>query len=110
MLLHLYESPARVTISSIISRSPISCLSLNSNYIVSSKSFAKDEKISTKNLSITDVTKNSVDSKPLNNSKSLPNDKRIWVLIYIGSGLKTLQESYLDKSILTQSEISLIYL
>ena len=36
--------------------------------------------------------------------------KRIWVLIYIRSGLKTPQESYLDKSILTQSEISLIYL
>ena len=76
MLLHLSESPARVTVSSIISRSPISCLSLNSNYIVSSKSFAKDEMISTKNLSITDVTKNSVNSKPLNNSKSLLNDQK----------------------------------
>ena len=39
---------------------------------------------------------------------------RISVLIYIGSGLKTPQESYLDKSIfnktiLTQSEINLIF-
>ena len=71
---HLNESPARV--SSNISRPPISCDSLNSNYIVSSKSFAKDEIISTKNLSITDVTKNSVTSKPLNNSKSLLNDQK----------------------------------
>ena len=71
---HLNESPARV--SSNISRPPISCDSLNSNYIVSSKSFAKDEIISTKNLSITDVTKNSVNSKPLNNSKSLLNDQK----------------------------------
>ena len=31
---------------------------------------AKDEMISTKSLSITDVTKNYVNSKPLNNSKS----------------------------------------
>ena len=36
--------------------------------------------------------------------------KRVWVLIYIGSGLKTTQESYLGRSILTQSEISLICL
>ena len=71
---HLNESPARV--SSNISWPPISCDSLNSNYIVSSKSFAKDEIISTKNLSITDVTKNSVNSKPLNNSKSLLNDQQ----------------------------------
>ena len=35
---------------------------------------------------------------------------RIWVLIYIGSGFKTPQEPYLDKSKLTQSEISLICL
>ena len=35
---------------------------------------------------------------------------RIWVLIYIWSGLKTPQKSYLDKSISTQSEISLICL
>ena len=71
---HLNESPARVSIN--ISRPPISCDSLNSNYIVSSKSFAKDEMISTKNLSITDVTKNSVNSKPLNNSKSSLNDQQ----------------------------------
>ena len=65
-----------MSISSNISRSPISCDSLNSNYIVSSKSFAKDEIISTKNLSVTDVTKNSVTSKPLNNSKSLLSDQK----------------------------------
>ena len=73
---HINESATRVSISSNISRSPISCNSLNSNYIVSSKSFAKDEIISTKNLSITDVTKNSVTSKPLNNSKSLLSDQK----------------------------------
>ena len=43
---------------------------------MSSKSFAKDEMISIKNLSITDVTKNSVNSKPLNNCKSLLNDQK----------------------------------
>ena len=41
-----------------------------------SKSFAKDEMISTKNLSITDVTKNSANSKSLNNSKSSLNDQQ----------------------------------
>ena len=35
---------------------------------------------------------------------------RIWVLIHIVSELKTPQESYMDKSILTQSQISLICL
>ena len=73
---HLNESATRVSISINISRSPISCGSLNSNYIVSSKSFTKDEIISTKNLSITDVNKNSVTSKPLNNSKSLLSDQK----------------------------------
>ena len=34
--------------------------------------------MSTKNLHVTDVTKNSVNSKPFNNSKSSVND-RIWV-------------------------------
>ena len=61
---HLNESPARVSIN--ISRPPTSCESLNSNYTVSSKTFAKDVMIYTKNLSITDVTKNSVNSKPFN--------------------------------------------
>ena len=70
---HLNESPARVSIN--IFGPHISCDSFNSNYIVSSKSFAKDEMISTKNLSITDVTKNSDNSKPLNNSKSSLNDQ-----------------------------------
>ena len=52
------------------------CDSLNSNYIVSSKSFTKYEVISTKNLSITDVTTNSATSKPLNNSKSLVSNQK----------------------------------
>ena len=43
---------------------------------MSSKIFTKDEMISTKTLSITDVTKNSVNSKPLNNSKSPLNDQQ----------------------------------
>ena len=38
--------------------------------MVSSKSFPKDEIVSTKNLSITNVTKNSVNSEPFSNSKS----------------------------------------
>ena len=49
---------------------------MKSNYIEPSKGFAKDEMISTKNLSITDVTKNSVNIKPLNNSKSSLNDEQ----------------------------------
>ena len=48
---YLNESPARV--SGNISQPPISCNSLNSNYTVYSKIFAKDETISSKNLSIT---------------------------------------------------------
>ena len=75
-MVHLNESASRVSIYSNISRSPISCGSLNSNYIVSSKSFTKDEQISAKNLSITDVTKNSVTSKPLSNPKSLFSDPK----------------------------------
>ena len=71
---HLNESLERVSCN--ISRSPISYDSLNSNYIVSSKGFAKDETISTKSLSITNVTKHSINSKPLNNSKSLLNDQQ----------------------------------
>ena len=43
---------------------------------MSSKGFAKDEMISTKSLSVTDVTKHSINSKPLNNSKSLLNDQQ----------------------------------
>ena len=70
---HLNESPERVSIN--VSQPPINCDSLNSSYIVSSKSFAKDEMISTKNLNITVVIKNSVDSKPFNNSKSSLNDQ-----------------------------------
>ena len=72
---HLNESPARVAIN--ISCPPINCDSLNSNYIVSCKSFAKDETISTKNLSITDATKNSVNTEPFSNSKSSLNDQNL---------------------------------
>ena len=43
---------------------------------MSSKSFTKDEMISTENLSIADVTKNSVNSIPLNNFKSSHNDQQ----------------------------------
>ena len=77
ILEHLNESPARVSIN--VSQPPINCDSLNSSYISSSKgfakSFAKDEMISTKNLSLRDITKNSVNSKPFNNSKSSLNDQ-----------------------------------
>ena len=103
---HLNESPGRVSVN--ISSPNINCDSSNSNYIASSKSFVKDEMISTLNMSITEVTQNSVSCEPFSNSKSSLN--RIWVLIYIGSGLKTPHKSYLDESILTQSEISLIWL
>ena len=71
---HLNESPERT--STNISRPPISCDSLNSNYIVSSKTFGKDVMISNKNLRITDVTKNSVNIKTFNNSKSSLNDQQ----------------------------------
>ena len=91
---HLNESPGRVSVN--ISRPTINCDS------------SKDEMISTLNISITELTKNSVNSEPFSNSKSSLN--RIWVLIYIVSGLKTPQKSYLDKLILSQSEISLICL
>ena len=43
---------------------------------MSFESFAKDEMISTKNLSIADVTKNYLNSKPFNNSKSSLNDQQ----------------------------------
>ena len=59
---------SKVRVSSNIYQPSISCNSLNSNYVMSSKSFTIDEMISTKTLSITDVTKNSVNSKSLNNS------------------------------------------
>ena len=65
---HVNESPAKVSI--YISWPPNNSDSLNSNYIVSSKSFAKHEMLSTKNLSITDVAKNYVNSEPFSNSKS----------------------------------------
>ena len=71
---HINESPAKVSI--YISWPPINSDSLNSNYIVSSKSFAKHEMLSTKNLSITDVAKNYVNSEPFSNSKSSLNDQQ----------------------------------
>ena len=98
---HLNESPVRV--SSNISRPPISCDSLNSNYIVSSKSFAKDELISTKNLSIADVTKYSVNSKPLNNSKSSLNDQQ-----NLGSNLHMVRIENPSKIIFGQININSI--
>ena len=65
---------------------------------------------STKNLTITYVTIIML----IVNLLAAPHPhlmiNRIWVLIYTGSGLKTRQKSNLDKSILTQSEISLIWL
>ena len=42
---------------------------------MSSESFVKDELISTKNLSKTDVSKNSVNSEPFSNSKSSLDDQ-----------------------------------
>ena len=57
--------------------------------------------ISTKNLSITVVTKNSVNSKPLSNSKSLPNDQQ-----NLGSNLHRVRNHIW--TLLTQSDISLI--
>ena len=100
---HLNESATRVSISSNISRSPIGCDSLNSNYIVSSKSFTKDEIISTKNLSITDVTKKSVTSKPLNNSKSLLSDQK-----NLGSILHKVRVENLSRIIFGQININSI--
>ena len=98
---HLNESPARVAIN--ITWPPINCDSLNSNYIVSCKSFAKDETISTKNLSITDATKNSVITEPFSNSKSSLNDQHLGSNLH-GVRIETPQESRLDKPILTQLE------
>ena len=67
---------------------------------MSSESLAKDELISTKNMIKTDVSKNSVHSKLFNDVNLHLIIKVIQVLISIGSGLKTPQESYVDKSIL----------
>ena len=80
-----------------VSWPPINCNSLNPNYTVFYESLKKDELISTEHLSKTDVSKNSVNSEPFNSSKYSLNDQQF--LIYIGSDS---QESFLDKSILTQ--------
>ena len=69
---HLNESSSRVSVN--ISWLPINCDSLNSNYIMSSKGFAKDEVRYTKKLSITGATKNSINSERFSNSKSSLND------------------------------------
>ena len=47
---------------------PVALRKILKSLLVSSKRFMKDEMISTKNLGITDVTKNSVNSRPLNKS------------------------------------------
>lgn len=89
-----------------VSWPPINCNSLNPNYAVFSESLKKDELISTEHLSKTDVSKNSVNSEPFSNSKSSLDDQH-----NLGSNLCRLrnkndspQESFLDKSILTQWE------
>ena len=103
----LWKNKSSAIVSRNISRLPVSCNFLNSNCIVSSKRFSKDEMVSTKNFSIADVTKYSVNSKPcskpLNNSKFLRNDQQNLGSNLLRSGLKTPQELYLDKSMLTQS-------
>ena len=80
---------------------PINCDSLNSNYILSSKSFAKDEMISTKNLSMTNVTKNSVNSEPFSNSKSSLNDQ-----YNLGSNLHRVRIENLSRIIFGQLNIN----
>ena len=78
---------------------------------VSSESLAKDELICNKNFRKINASKNPVNSKPFSIFKSSLNDQHnLSSNFYIGSGLKTPQKSYLVKSILTQSEISLIWL
>ena len=59
--------------------------------------------ISTKNLSITDVTKNSVNSKPLNNSKSLLNDQK-----NLGSNLQRVRIENPSRTIFGQININSI--
>ena len=73
----LNKSPARASTfhENNVSWPHFKCDLLNSNYIVSSESLAKNELISTKKLSKTDVSKNCVNSKPFSDSKSSLNDK-----------------------------------
>ena len=59
--------------------------------------------ISTKTLSITDVTKNSVNSKPLNNSKSLLNDQK-----NLGSNLQRVRIENPSRTIFGQININSI--
>ena len=103
---HLNESPARVSNfrENNIFWPPIYGNSINSNYIESSESLAKDELISTKNLSKTDVSKNSVNSEPFSNSKSSLDDQHNlgFNLCRLRNKNDSPQESFLDKSILTQ--------
>ena len=106
---HLNESLARAFISSNISRPPFTCDSLNSNYIASSKRIAKDEMISTKNLSMADVTNNSVNSKPLKNCKYLLNDQKNLGSTLHRVRIENTSRIIFGQSVLTQSEISLIY-
>ena len=62
---------------------------------------------STKNLSIADVTKNSANSKSQNNSKSSLKDEQNLRSNLHRVRIDNPQESFFDRSILTQSEISL---
>ena len=71
---HLNESPARVSKfhENNVSWSPTKC---EKSCIVFPESLAKDTLISTKGLSKTDVSKNSVNIKPFSDSKSSLNDQ-----------------------------------
>ena len=99
------ESPGRVSIfhENSISWAPINCHSLSPNYIVSSKSFAKDEIISTENWNITDVSKNYVNSGPFGNSKSSLNDQQ-----NLGSNLNRVRIENASRIIFGQISINSI--
>ena len=99
------ESPGRVSIfhENSISWAPINCHSLSPNYIVSSKSFAKDEIISTENWNITDVSKNYVSSGSFGNSKSSLNDQQ-----NLGSNLNRVRIENASRIIFGQISINSI--
>ena len=79
----------------------INCDSLNSNYLVTSKNVSKDEIISTKNLSITDVTENFVNNEPFSNSKSFFNDQQ-----NLGFNLQRVRTENPSRTILGQININ----
>ena len=101
----LWKNKSSAIVSRNISRLPVSCNFLNSNCIVSSKRFAKDEMVSTKNFSVTDVTKYSVNSKPcskpLNNSKFLRNNQQ-----NLGSNLRRVRIENSSRIIFGQIDIT----